>query len=129
MKFTIKVSDGTNEWTEDYDKVEVVDAQKWAEDTVAWFNSTLRPGEKPRKLIGVTVQGESDPVKEHDWGKQNLVTVANGGAIYDVYKCKNCGVSGRRYGLGERVLRDTKFSAKIYENCDKAKSHLEKLER
>ena len=55
MKFRIQVErvDKSMEphW-EDYDE-DINDAQKWAEEIVAWFNGTCRPGEIKRRLLAV----------------------------------------------------------------------------
>lgn len=59
-------------WTEEYTCDG--DPQEWAEALVAGFNATCRPGEKHRELVAVRVLG-SAAVVEHDWQKQNLVTI------------------------------------------------------
>jgi hypothetical protein len=48
--------------------------------------------------------------KEHLWEKQNLVTVASAGKVgmHDIYKCKKCGITGKRFGVGP-IRRDKKF--------------------
>jgi hypothetical protein len=129
MRFTIKVSDGQSEWEEPYDKEEVTNPQEWAEETIAWFNTTLRPGERARTLLGVTVQGESTKAEnssvEHDWEKSNLVTIMGRGRSYDTYRCRNCGVTGKRLFLDSPVIIDPKFKAKVYQSCDTAKARLQ----
>lgn len=35
----------------------------------------------------------------HEWEKQNLVTLGKT-RLYDIYKCKNCGIQGKSYRLG-----------------------------
>lgn len=58
MRFRIQVCDEgcpKRSWWEDYDKEDVEDARQWAEETVAGFNSSLRPFESPRELLDVEI--------------------------------------------------------------------------
>jgi len=41
------------------------------------------------------------PTGQHDWKKQNLVTVSDSTGYYDVLKCRYCGKKTTRYGLGQ----------------------------
>ena len=60
MKFRIKVCNENKPegWWENYDK-DVPSAQEWAEGIVAWYNETLRVGQKPRTLLAVEVLDET----------------------------------------------------------------------
>lgn len=60
------------------------------------FNATLRRGELPRRLVKI-VGVEKSPQK-HIWGKASLVTEQGG---YDRMRCRACGATGKRYGLGQ----------------------------
>ena len=106
MRFKIKVKNEIHEWWKEYDRPFVTDlksAKKWASDTVAFFNCTLRPGEKRRKVLEVcltTDDAKADSAYkplQHEWEKVSLVTEAGG---YDRMRCSRCGVEGKRYGLG-----------------------------
>lgn len=46
--------------------------------------------------------------REHDWSKNCLVTQEKKGMLFDLYKCKNCGATGKRFGLGEFIAPDRK---------------------
>ena len=35
----------------------------------------------------------------HEWYKLNLVTLKDNKGLYDLMKCKNCGIKGKRYSL------------------------------
>ena len=114
-KFTITVTDSREKpWIESYDK-NVPDPRKWAEETIAKFNASLRPGERPRTLVKVVITGSSDA--KHSWEKTNLVTILRGTRMYDTYKCAVCGITGKRYTLGSPVERDAKFAAKKFAVC------------
>lgn len=115
MKFTVRVTNGVSEWDEEYDK-DVDDAQKWAEDTCAWFNSTLRPGERERSVVSVTVSSyEND---NHRWEKRtDGQSVLFRGRICDLMYCAKCGVTGKRFGLSSTVVIDSKFSKKKFRKC------------
>ncbi len=60
---------------------------------------------------------EEEKKMEHQWEKTNLVTIAahKGVGMHDVYKCKECGATAKRFGIGGPIIRDKKF-AKL-ENC------------
>jgi len=53
----------------------------------------------------------------HFFEKQNLVTQSSSSGAFDNYKCRLCGLTGKRYGISEAVV--TK-SAKASEACPKA---------
>lgn len=36
---------------------------------------------------------------DHEWEKVNVVTIC-GKRLYDIYKCKRCGITGKSYRLG-----------------------------
>lgn len=120
MKFRIQVErvDGSTEshW-ETYDE-DTKDAQKWAEELIAWFNGTVRPGESKRRLLAVEVV-DSYSIKDHTWSKTNLVTLQSPQGFYDSVKCSRCGVVARRYGM-RRIVRQNPFRAKKFERCDTA---------
>lgn len=121
MKFVIKVqhADGEACWDEDYDQLSVrsiKDAQNWSQALIQKFNDTLRPGEKPRKMVSVSLAGESER-QPHDWRKMNLVTVMDPRlGFYDILQCRVCGITAKRFGL-DRILIDRKFRAKRYQKC------------
>jgi hypothetical protein len=50
--------------------------------------------------------------KEHRWEKQNLVMIASKGGIpmHDIYKCKKCGATGKRFGISEFIRPDKPFT-------------------
>ncbi len=76
-----------------------------------FFNSTLRPGEKPRRIVRI-VSSEGEAAKHiipHSWEKQNLVTINDKHGTYDKMKCRICGIAGKRFGLGPAVQLDWKF--------------------
>ena len=62
----------------------------------------------------------------HDWQKSNLVTIVKGHALYDQYQCTKCGITARRLGVRWPPVRDAKYKAKVYENCDTAQRHIAK---
>ena len=102
-------------WEEKYTIDDGVDAKKWADDTIKYFNSTLRPGESLRKVVSVKVIKDGR-LGEHQWEKMMYGLQDNGG-IYDTYRCKRCLVTGKRRGISEIVI-DGKFRAKRFKDCD-----------
>ena len=126
MKFKIQtITEGSEEpdW-EEYTK-NIDDPQAWAEEIVNDFNRTLRPGERPRTLLKVEIL-EEEPI-EHSWVKRtDGQSKRVRGRIADLMYCRNCGITGKRYGLSETITIDSKYRAKVYQRCDTAKEHLRK---
>lgn len=79
-----------------------VTEQSHAESIIERFNKSLRPGERPRKLVKIEIE-DNDKQIDHQWEKKSLVTQPGG---YDIMVCKNCGVTGKRYGLSQSVKID-----------------------
>jgi len=79
------------------------------------FNQTLRPGENRRKPLKIVLYSGADETP-HEWEKTSLVTEAGG---YDKMRCKRCGVTGKRYGLGQGSVQiDGRYKAKKYQFCE-----------
>lgn len=112
---------------EEYDLKAGTNAENHAQDMIDRFNAGLRPGESPRELISVEIIEEISDEIEHNWEKQNLVTLKNNVGYHDKYKCSSCGITGKIYGISGTVTRDSKYKAKIYNECHSAKKQLEKL--
>ncbi len=68
-----------------------------------------------RRVTNIKFEGESNL---HIWEKTNLVTKMMQGTPYDAYKCKTCGVTGKRFGLNEHIPRDKKYKHPRYRDCD-----------
>jgi hypothetical protein len=103
------IADARTDWWENIS----ADAPEGVQRAIDNFNSSLRPGESARRVLAV--EAGDGPIP-HKWEKSNLVTVMKGGA-HDTYRCAACGITGKRYGLSETVLRDKKFAAAKYEGC------------
>lgn len=129
FRIIVKNVNSGNEWHEDYNKPEVVNqesAEREARRIVAYFNSTLRPNESAREIVRVLF-GEGIAKQPHEWEKQNAMTVTGKNGSYDIMKCKFCGVTGKRFGLGiGGVTLDHQFKAKAFMACDTAKKLLER---
>lgn len=136
MKFKINVANDRTEgelaggWWEPYDIPEVTDlsqAKAWAIKTIQAFNDTLRPHERPRRLLGVEEIIDDQPVSRlHEWRKQNSMTIVDRAGMHDVYRCDVCGITGKRFGLNEHVTRDRAFKAAAYEFCNTAQAQLKR---
>ena len=115
VKFRILVKDSMQEWRETFD-LPATDAHAWAKKTVSSFNSSLRPGELPRELLKVEVIDEENTC--HDWIKRtDGMSVSFRGRVVDLMFCKQCGATGKRYGLSSDIKRDSKYRAKKWEHC------------
>lgn len=129
MKFvlTVKMVGSDQTWEEDYNE-NVTDAEKYCHSVIQQFNDTLRPHEQPREFVSVRVIADKlnsagDVVDaasiKHSWSKTNAVTIIpKRGASYDLVKCTTCGVTAKRMGLGHTYVRDSKFRAKKYLECN-----------
>ena len=42
---------------------------------------------------------------DHEFSKVNLITQQNTKGSFDEYKCKYCGLTGKRYGVGSEILQ------------------------
>lgn len=127
MKFRIQISvKGEKPYWEEYDKP-ISDADLWAKKTIKSFNDTLRLNEKPRTLHAIEVL-DVESQKEHAWTRTNITTISDQYGLYDKVKCENCGITGKRYGLGEvNVQLDAKYrNAKVFRRCDTAAAHVAK---
>jgi len=127
MKFKMivcNIGDKDNTWEEEYDK-NVTDARKFCEETIAYYNRTLRDTETAREIIDVIVV-DANSIKDHDWQKVNLVPIKSGGQYYDTYKCRKCNITGKRYSLGAVVFNDPKYRANVYLRCDTSLEHINK---
>jgi hypothetical protein len=115
IEIEVRAEDKEGTWKETYNCD--IDPWEFANNTIAYFNATLRSGERKREIVNVVVIDEKPSELKHDWEKQNGVTLMRGGFSYDIYKCKHCGVTGKRYGLAAGITRDSKFKAKKYLKC------------
>lgn len=87
--------------------------EQCAERIVKHFNDTLRPGEKRRKVIKVRENEDAKVFLKHEWEKTNLFTIIKGRRQYDLYKCKRCGATGKRFTLDHDILIDYKNRGKL----------------
>lgn len=120
MKFTMWVTNSTDDvaWKEEYDRT-CTDAHAESQSIIDFFNSTLRPHEKPRRLVRVDVQDITSEGPEHIWIKTNVVTIMRSGgrSHYDAFECTKCGITGKKTALGDPVVRDRQFKAQLYDDC------------
>jgi len=119
MKIRATVTDGAATWDEEFEyDSPVKNPREYMITMLANFNSGLRPREKPRSLVRVVVVSESG-LGAHDWEKTNLVTCGKvGRGTWDTARCRRCGVTGKRFGLGSAPERDRKYKAKKYQDCN-----------
>jgi hypothetical protein len=129
IKMKVKSINSDYTWDEEYDVETGIDAKDYAEKLIINYNTTLRPHEVARELVDVIVVDEnSEVIHQHNWEKQNLVTIVRGNSIYDTMKCSMCGITGKRYGL-VGIQRDSKYKAKCYDTCEGAIKQMNKLKK
>jgi hypothetical protein len=117
IKMQTKIIQSGQVIEETYEIDSSVSEKAYAENLINNFNATLRPKESPRELLDVTVLAENgESRKEHSWEKQNLVTIRRAGQLYDTYKCTCCGITAKRYGVGQ-IVHDKRYSAEKYKYC------------
>ncbi len=99
----------------------------WSRSIVKWFNEgETNPKAIPRQYVGSRLIDDVATGPQHDWEKTNLVTIMAGGP-HDTAKCRVCGITAKRYGIGERYTLDPKYAkAAVYTRCDTAAAHLAK---
>lgn len=119
--------DGTGKpWTEDYIRdIPDNEVSAWGKVLIANFNETLRPGEKTRRFIKAEIIGETANPK-HRWSKTSLTTQNFRGRHADLMKCEVCGITGKRFTLGEFVKIDSAFKARAFIRCDTAVEFIRK---
>lgn len=122
---TIRLAGG-HTMEETVDVPDGADALKHWQGIIDRFNADLR-GSEPRTLVQV-IEEAADPVK-HDWEKTNLVTIVKSGTSYDTVKCRRCGVTGKRYGIGRGETIDPKWKHERWQRCDTAVAHLVKTKK
>lgn len=124
LTITCRIAGGSGDtWQETYDEgasfggfpLGHKDPAQWGADIVAHFNATLRPHEQAREFLGAEI-AEISQGFEHVWEKTNAITIVKQRAVFDTFRCRVCGVTGRRYGVGTPVI-DRKFRRKIFKFC------------
>jgi len=111
-----KKNNAKERWEEKYDVSGVktaAEAKNYAKVLLQDWNKTS-PKAEHRVLMRVKCLGAST---EHQWLKDNLVTVVSGGSNFDRYRCLCCGVTGKRLGISSRVVRDKKYEHPKYATC------------
>lgn len=133
MKFVCRVSSGPPQdpWDEIYDKPEITTIEEailWAKRTIAMFNASLRPNEKMRTLLDVDQSFAKDCDSPHTWGKTSLVTQTACGLTFDAMRCKVCGITAKRYGLGlGSIVLDAQYRrVRSFLSCSKSTELLRK---
>lgn len=124
VKIFVRRVDKEDVWSEDYHIADDVDASAYGQRLIQSFNDTLFPGETARVFVRaeeVAYVKPEDAHIGHAWEKSNLVTVSDRRGYYDTVRCKNCGITGKRYGLAWIIQRDPQFKAAKYDYCDPRK--------
>lgn len=117
MKFRAKIRiKGTGCWHWETFEENTDDPRQYILDLMEQFNAGLKPEERAREYGGMI--RILDRAREHDWEKTNLVTILKRGRMYDAYRCRNCPVTSKRYGIGGHFVRDGKYKGEKYERCD-----------
>ena len=126
MKFKIEVDTGRGIHWEDYEEnIKAEDIDEWGKALIQNYNDGIvHEDDLPRKYISHQIIDNSESDPNHDWQKSNLMTISKGGQTYDTAKCSKCGITGKRFGLGEGVSVDKKYSSKVYDRCDTAQEKL-----
>lgn len=110
-------------WHETYTKDE--DPEEYGRKAVDYWNASIRPHEKARVFIRAELIDDDVPAVEHQWEKQNAMTRERNGRMFDILKCRVCGITAKRYGVNH-VMADSQYRAKVYRICSTAKAHLAK---
>lgn len=126
IKMFVKEVCSGSSWIEDLNVPDGKDPEEYAKGIINNFNNTLRPGEEARELLGIELLDGSDNPKEHNWEKQNGFALTDRIGMYDAYKCKDCGITGKIRTSGTPIKIDSKFSAPIYKDCKTAAIQMEK---
>ena len=104
----IQTLDGEQVWVKEFADL-VVDSTtplSHCKFLICRFNTTLRPGEKPREVVRVRSL-EIGVLKEHNWNKISFTPDKKG--CYP-YQCAVCGATGKRHGTITFVTPDRKHT-------------------
>ncbi len=112
IQFTTDMEIDGDQYWEDAITKDGETPKQCAQRIVKYFNNTLRPGEKSRRLIGVREAPEIDISRPHDWEKTNSFTIMDKRANYDKYVCLSCRATGKRFGLNPNVTIDYRCRGK-----------------
>lgn len=122
--YIMKVTDTKGDiWEEEYD----LPHEQAAHDMIKSYNAFLRPGERSRTLLSITLKEDQNvkpEPKPHKWLKTNLYTVFKGNRYFDTYECEVCGITGKVFGTGP-VIRDPSYKAKKYTWCQNEEDNLD----
>ena len=118
MKFKLVLkTDDSREWEEEYEE-NTDDPLEWGRKLIDRFNKSLKLGESKREVVDVTISYERSRLV-HIWEKTNLVTISNNQGSYDTARCSLCGVTGKRFGLGQNIRLDPKYKKMDPKYCNK----------
>jgi hypothetical protein len=121
MDIIVTVKDQISQWEEKYSSEDtwsnLDEAEKWFQSVLYNFNISLRRDEFPREMVSIREASLTElPRIPHNWVKINLVTKVEKNRISDTYRCTECRITGKRWGLGD-IIRDPKWKAMKYEWC------------
>jgi len=114
VTFKLRITNGESTWVESFNE-DTNTPSRWAKAMIDRFNATLKRGERKRTITGIKIIDEESA--RHQWEKSCLVTQRKAGRMYDTYKCKCCGITGKRFGLSSIIVRDSKYKASKYDVC------------
>ena len=117
MRIKATVTNGAMTWDEDFEDSDIEDPQEYMVQMLRRFNLGLRPGEEPRQLVRV-VKLSDEGLGKHSWEKTNFITIKGRHGMYDTAKCRKCGVTAKRFGIGGDHVPDAKFKAEKYSDCN-----------
>ncbi len=130
MKFRIKVAKKESPqdfWWEEYTK-NIDDPHQWGREIIEYYNNT-RISENDPERVFLDAEVLNEIASTHKWEKINLITQTRGGCSFDRYLCLSCGITGKRFGISEKIQRDAKYKAKVYSRCDTAVAQLAMLKK
>lgn len=111
------IANDKESWTEDFQMPDAENPFTWVNNLVQEFNDTLRPGERVRKLIRVRTKLPNGYPVPHEWEKASIVTEEANGRTFDRYRCKICGITGKRFGLGGTIVKDKRYNKEKHRMC------------
>lgn len=103
-EYTAIITDGKSEWEEKHSIPDKLDPTETVKTTLLMFNRSRGCN---YSFVKFKRERTANIKQVHEWGKSSLVTEKGG---YDKMKCKNCGATGKRYGMGQNgTVADAKF--------------------